>query len=419
MQNNWENGSFMWIRKLWSNVGTILVLSLALIAPVTASRADSGKFSVIEVGVDSNFRQNLTFRIKARSEGAKIVAAAVLFRGFTANPATAARYPLEPFTPANEVDLRYVEPTISYTTPPWDMFVYRWELIDEAGNKFVTEDHQGEYADTTRDWKVLEGDRSIVYWYGQDEAFGKRLLYASEFGMAETERRTGFKLPIKLRVAVYNSQADYCTFYAASSCILWVGGQAWGTVFTAWWGKAVEEPNVQFGDAFLYDLIPHEISHCFLGVRMGSRIGAIPSWFNEGQAMNNERPESIDANNTRVRELAAQGKIERLDVMEARTTISRDRLDAVQDWYATATSLVSFLYEEYGEDVLGKIIDSVMEGRSFEQSIKEVTGMSMLEYETAWLKWLGAPATLPTPAPTETFFLPPTPSPYPTRTPRP
>jgi hypothetical protein len=251
------------------------------------------------------------------------------------------------------------------------------------------------------------------------------LLNVARRGFDHVAKATGFVPEDELRVVVFNSQADFCTIYGSFGCQSWIGGVAIGSVTLGWLdeGRAASilncDADCQAQVAaerrrwFFNQLIPHELAHAFLNYWMGSRTSAIPIWFNEGQAVNNEL-EGVEEEIERVRILARTGQLERLAVMDARTIIGRNDLPRVRDWYAQAASLVAFLYERWGLESLGAIIRSVNDGKTFETAMTSVTGLSMDEYEIAWREWLGLREIPPTFAPTPTLFFFPSPTYEPT-----
>jgi hypothetical protein len=399
-----------------------LCLALSLLLSGAPIRAQE-PISVLSQSVESRYRDSFIFRVTARSAVGKIVAARIIWRvrSFSANLA----YRVEVEQPAQQVELSYIWRLRSETMPPWQVIFYRWELIDDQGNRYRTPEVQAEISDSTRDWQKLSDGKVAVYWYDRGAAFGEALLNVARRGFDHVAKATGFVPEDELRVVVFNSQADFCTIYGPFGCQSWIGGVAIGSVTLGWLdeGRAASilncDADCQAQVAaerrrwFFNQLIPHELAHAFLNYWMGSRTSAIPIWFNEGQAVNNEL-EGVEEEIERVRILARTGQLERLAVMDARTIIGRNDLPRVRDWYAQAASLVAFLYERWGLESLGAIIRSVNDGKTFETALTRVTGLSMDEYEIAWRAWLGLREIPPTFAPTPTLFFFPSPTYEPT-----
>lgn len=404
---------------------TILLIFGVVLSPAERQVRAQSPIEVLEQTTESLFRQTFTFTVKVKSSAGKITSGRVFVRNHADRTSIANR--ADKFEPANEVTLKYVIKTDKLTTPPWATFLYQWEVVDEAGNTLRTPETKAEYEDKTRDWQKLADGKVAVYWYGRDDAYGQLLLESARKGFDHVAQATGFAPDEELRVAAYNTQDDFCSFYAARQCLDWIGGMAFGSVVVGWMDEdyAVtqalkRDPSCDAGcqqqarqrelDWFMQSLVPHELAHAFLNYWMGLRIIAIPRWFNEGQAMNNELA-NVDKELARARDIAQNGKLERLRLLDAQATITRNKFDAVTDWYATATSLVAFLYERWGLESLGKIITVINGGKNFEAALKEATGLTLDEYEIEWRKWLGLNDILPTFVPSPVFSFPPTPTP--------
>jgi len=409
--------------------GALFIVVLALIVSTSLRmmpvRADDGPITVKDETTESLFRQSLTFKITAKSTAGKINSARLFLRSRAFGSNVASRP--DKFEPAAEVTLTYQQKTANMTTPPWQTFTYQWEITDDAGNTFRTQETKGEYEDKTRDWQKLSDGKVAVYWYGRDDAYGQQLLDSAHKGFDHISRATGFAPDEELRVVAYNTQDDFCSFQAPRDCLSWVGGLAFGSVVVGWmdedWAvqRAIEKDPTCNADCqqtardkelswFMESLVPHELSHAFLNYWLGPRIRVIPRWFNEGQAVNNELT-GVDKELARVREIAQTGTLERLRLMDAQATITRNKYDAVTDWYATATSLVAFLYEKWGLESLGKIVSLINDQKNFEAALKEVTGLSVDEYELAWRNWLGVTTIPATFVPSPVFTFPATPTP--------
>jgi hypothetical protein len=397
-----------WLIRLVITV-SVLLAAITVASPEPPVRA-AGKMEIVNSSTESNFRENFIFRATATSAESKIVSASLLIRQRGSGNSGRSRH--ERFEPANEVKLEYVLETRTLTTPPWQVLTYQWEIVNEAGEKFTSEPIETEYADNTRAWQRKEGKGVTFFWYDQPESFADGMLLAAETGFEYVSKATGFTPAYNIRVVLYNSQAEYCSYWAVFECKDWYGATTHQTVTVQYL-----IPNQL--NYVVNEVIPHELAHAFLHARLEDRVFAIPNWFNEGQAVNNELA-SVAAYVQRTRDIARLGQLERLEFMESRTTITYDEASRVSDWYATATSLVTFLYERFEPSILGKIVDRVAEGKTFEEAFTEATNWTLVEYEIEWRKWLGLSELPPTLIPTETlpaFF--PTPTFAPTKTPNP
>lgn len=384
----------------------VLMLMFSALHPIFESlpaHAD-GSITISEHSTESNFRRTFIFHVKASAATGKIVSARLYWHIRAVDNSTVTQLPK--FAPTAEVSLDYTLDTRTMTTPPWQVVIYRWELLDDAGNTFTSPDYEGEFSDTTRQWQKLSDGKVTVYWYDHDQDYGQELFSVAEQGYQHVVKATGYTPTGDLRIVLYNGQDDFCSFYAPGDCLNWIGGQTYNSLTVQWL-----KPNDDFDKEYVFmQTIPHELAHAFLRYWMGPRVSTIPIWFDEGQAVNNQI-EGIDEAIARARDIARGGRLERLAFINARGTITRNQHAVVTEWYAQATSLVAFLYDRFGTDILGKIITRINNGMGFEKAFTDATGLTMDEFELAWRDWLGATGVMATIAPTMTFPpFPPTPT---------
>lgn len=392
----------------------LIVISLVTAGILNLStprvRAES-PIKILQTSTESKFRQSFTFHARVSSSAGKITAARVISRVLGDQSSTV--FKVKDFTPAGEVDLEYVWDTRGETTPPWQILIYSWEVFDDAGNTLRSDPIQTEVSDDTRNWQKLSDGKVTVFWYDKDTDYGKTILSVTQQGFAHVSKATGYTPDQELRVVVYNSQDDFCTFWAKGGCLPWYGGITL-TAITLQWARDTAKDQ----EWLTRQAIPHELSHAFLHYWLGGRIGQIPSWFNEGQAVNNQI-EGLDEELARARSVTQSGNWFRFALIGTVNFIQTGPDDPgserVRDWYAQAASMVNFLYDKYGLEILGKIVSKVKDGKSFEVAFTEATGMTMDQYELAWLKWMGVDAIPATFAPTPTDLpFPPTPTYEPT-----
>jgi hypothetical protein len=362
---------------------------------------------VLSQSTESVFRKSLTFNIKVKSSAGEIVSVRLLRRFPSQRSEQVER--ITDFTPAPEVTLKHVWETEADTIPPWQAISYRWEFLDSVGNLYKTQPATAEFADKTFDWKRRTDGKVAVFYYDQDEKFGQALFSAAQQGYAHILKATGHTPEYEIRVVIYNDQAAFCTFYAFRGCRDWVGGQTYAGI-TVQWISRKDDPEFRY---LFKQLVPHELAHAFLGEWIKNGLSGVPSWFDEGQAMNNEL-EGLDKEVERARGLASVNLLRRVTEMGSPSDITAGDIEEIRNWYAQAAALVAFLYERWGEDSLGKIITKVNQGKKFYAALQEHTGLTIYEFEAQWRQWIGAAKLAPTPTaveatPTVDPF-PPTPS---------
>jgi cell division septation protein DedD len=358
------------------------VVLLLLTVPVTA--APLPDLQVISMSVTSHFPDDLTFTIQVRSEAGDIVDAALFYQvGW--EDAEGVGQP-KPFAPAAEVTLTHVWDTSGATVPPFIEVTYYWRIVDSAGNTHTTAPVRTEYSDYTHDWQSLGNEDVIVYWYDQPDDFGVALFEAAAEGYDHVASITGITTERTARVVVYNNRRDFCAFYAPRSCQDWIGGQTFSGL-TVQWGTDQ--------DWFTYDVVPHELAHVFYNEVFSDTWVRVPTWFNEGIAVYNERHDHAEDMDLVLDAAAAD---ELIPLRHMGTQASGQAYGDVRFWYSEAYSLVAFIADVYGEQKLGEVILTLADNHPMEDTLQQVLDMDLLEFEMGWREWLGYPVdSIPTP----------------------
>ncbi|MGD1997037.1 MAG: peptidase MA family metallohydrolase [Anaerolineae bacterium] len=368
----------------------VLILTWALnISPVAAAPATS--IQVLDQSVESHFPDNMTFQLSVRSDAGDIVEATLYLEVGWAE-AIELVVP-EPFTPAPEVQLTAIWTTGSQTVPPFIEIIYHWQLTDANGETFSTEPVQTEYADTNHDWERLQDEHAIVLWYDRPSSFGEDLFRAAQEAYDHVANITGTTTDRPIRIVIYNTQADFCVMY--SICETWVGGQTFSGI-TVQWGTD--------RDWLVHDVVPHELAHVFYGEVFRDTWVNVPTWFNEGIAVYNERTDHSEEMGM-VRDAAEEGRLRSLPVMTRGGGVAHGEVGL---WYAIAYSLVAYVADAYGEETLGELILTLAGNTRFEEALAQTTGLDMAQLELEWRAWLGYPVeSVPTPITLPTMAITP------------
>lgn len=361
-----------------------LAFAAAVLRAAAPAAAQQTPIQVVSQAVESRFPDRLTFSIQARSDAAQIVSATVNYQVGWERAERLGR--AEPFAPAAEVALTHVWDTRGETVPPFVEITYSWHIVDGAGNALITPPARVEYSDTTHRWQSLGNARVIAYWYDWPAEFGTALFQAAVEGYEHVAAITGAVTERPARVVIYRNQRDFCAFYAPNSCESWIGGQTFSGI-TVQWGTDQ--------DWLVYDVVPHELAHVFYGEIFRDTWVSVPTWFNEGIAVYNERTDH-SRELAMVQSAAARGDLIPLRLMG--TQASGLAHDAIHLWYAQAYTLVAFIADVYGEDMLGEIILTLAGNIPMEQVLQQTLALDLVAFEMGWRAWLGYPVdSLPTP----------------------
>jgi len=389
----------LWLDDLFSGesrIACLLIITLLFLTLVAA--APSPVIQIVSQSVESHFPDDLTFTIQVRSDAGNITDAAIYYQvGWEKGERIGQ---IEPFAPAAETTLTHVWDTHGETVPPFVEITYYWQITDSAGNELVTEPERVEYADYTHDWQSRGNEQVIVYWYDKPDDFGAALFEAAAGGYDHVTAITGVTAERVARVVIYNNHTDFCAFYAPNSCQDWVGGQAFPGI------------TVQQGtdlDWLTHDVVPHELAHVLYNEVFSDTWVRVPTWFNEGIAVYNERHDHV-ADMNLVIEAAADDDL--IPLRHMGTQASGLSHGDVHLWYSEAYSLVAFIADAYGEDKLGEVILTLADNHPMEETLQLTLNMDMIEFEMGWREWLGYPVdsistpVMLSPAPIVTFPLP-------------
>jgi len=282
--------------------------------------------------------------------------------------------------------------------PPGTNVWWRWILRDSAGDTVETPVQSLEFTDTLYPWRILETESLMIYWYFGEEDFAQSLADAGEKALEDLQGMTGVQMQDKIRVYVYanSEEMQSATLFAPD----WSGGLAFSdfnTVLTS-----IDPSQMDWGRR----VVSHELAHVVIGRYTFSCIESVPIWLDEGLAMKTEGEqreyyagllqEAIEHDTLQsVREL---GEIFSNDPERARLA------------YAQSYSLVSFIFDQYGQEKLLSLLDAFRDGTPEDQALENVYGVDRDGLETVWRESVGADPMEATPVLGPT----PTRTPYPT-----
>jgi hypothetical protein len=132
--------------------------------------------------------------------------------------------------------------------------------------------------------------------------------------------------------------------------------------------------------ASIEKVVPHEVAHVMVGRAMGPALPALPTWVNEGVAeyAAGERASQVDPVT-----LQAVGRGESLPLSELDRSFERGGAGRSLA-YAEAASVVNFLVAARGPRVIADLLSVTRRQGDFESAVKQVTGWSNQELESAW-----------------------------------
>jgi len=352
------------------------------------------------------FPDSLTFKTAARSQGAPIVEAWLLFypRDEMATPVVE-RIQLD-LQAGQVVELAYTWETGDRLVVPGMPLVYWWEVEDSDGRRARSEEYTVRYEDTRFDWRVYETEDLSLWLHDQPESLGEFAFSIAQEALRAQAELYGTSLRFPIRILLYNSFNEFAQYHARVSEN--VGGEA----YTGFGITAQILPSESHRQSWLPQVIPHEISHLYFRQLTFHPAGhEPPSWLNEGLSVYNEQADQSHMMQI-ARAVAADGRLRPLTALSG--SFGPYDPEGFYQAYAESYSAVVFLLETYGAQALADLIQAYGQGLSTDDAFKAALGMDLGAFQNAWAEWLGATQPF---APTPTALVWPTPGLPPTRTP--
>ena len=254
--------------------------------------------------------------------------------------------------------------------PPGATVWWRWRVVDDLGQEFLSPRQELVYRDDRFDWQVHSSDNVTFYWYGGGSWFGRRLADSVGDGLANL--RLGRHLAAPVKAFVYESSEDLrgAVLFPQS----WTGGLA----FTSHNILLITVNPAEY-DTYISGLI-HELAHLLVSELTFNCFGDLPTWLEEGLAMYAEG-ELADYQRKTLDDAIAKNDLISLQSLNSRFPADHSgaHLSYVQSW-----SLVDYLIEEYGWPRMQRLLDVFSEGAAYEQAIERVYMMDLDTLQTVW-----------------------------------
>lgn len=360
------------------NKGRIVavVAALCLSAIVSIRPAAAQTDVVIEVPpAEYSFGQHITFHLKATAP--KLITEVNLFFRIQGQMGTTA-VPIS-IEPGHRVNVDHPYSLVTHYVPPFATITYWWAIHDEAGAQHLSEEQVLYYADNRYHWRFIEDQRNGiswgVYWVQGDVVFGQTALNVAVQTLDEIYRELRPPELGVIRIFVYPGEHDLRSALSLAG-YAWTGGLArpeLGAIL-------VGIPDTLVAASEMERLIPHELTHLLVYEASGRTLGRVPPWLNEGLASLYERRPDPDRD-ALVEQALAEDQLFPLEALCAPFPADPD---AARLAYAQSASVVLYLREEYGSQVIRDLIAAYADNASCEAGVSRVLGKDLDGLESAW-----------------------------------
>jgi hypothetical protein len=260
--------------------------------------------------------------------------------------------------------------------PSGTMVEYWWTITNASGNSYKTTNQQISFDDNRYSWQSITAGDITLYWYYGDDSFAQELMLTCQQALVQLAKDTGAHLEEPVRVYIYASASELrgAMVYPQE----WVGGVAYtgyGTV-----AIGINQSNIDWGKR----AIVHELTHLVTHQMTSNPYNTIPVWLNEGLSMYAEG-EMESVYDAYLRQAVAQGTL-----ISVRSLSSPFSAYSAQSYlsYAQSLSLVEFLIDSYGKDMIFELLSTFKQGSSYDTAFESVYGFDMDELNALWREYI-------------------------------
>lgn len=262
---------------------------------------------------------------------------------------------------------------------PNTRFLGRWRVTYADGTSELGPPASATYADTRFDWRTLEGVGIRIHWYDGDRAFARRVLAVGEQALADLSSLLGAGETAPIDFFVYSSADDF------NGALGFSGREnAAGQAVTDTRTLYARITPTEAGADWIADVVPHELAHLSFATAADNFLRAPPLWLDEGVAT--YLAEGYD--------IGWRGYV--ADAIDSGTLLPVTSLvvfprvgERQYVSYAVSVSAVDFLVRRFGDGALVTLIRSYGRGLGDDGAFRAAIGLSVAEFEAAWLADLG------------------------------
>lgn len=352
---------------------------LAVSGPGVAQAQESG-LHVRDHSIETNFPKDVKFYVEAAGPD-EIVQVRVHLK--TIGQTTRSSYLQVDFEPGTNVrgEAELLTSGNSYI-PPGTRLTYHFEVTDETGKIFLSEDEVFVYLDTRFEWlTVSEGIITVYYNNPLVKSRAEHVLETALASMAITGPVLGINPEHPLHIVTYHNYQDMFSALPFRS-------EATGSQLITQ-GMAFDEERVLLvhsGDRSVTGTTAHEFVHLLVGDALGRAYSRAPAWLNEGLAEYGSRHGGErDIMNGYVERAIDRGTLRPLWHLGSFSGTP----DEIVYAYAHGESVVTFMVLEYGEEKMAELMKALARTFDIDEALMQVYGFNQHGLDSAWREAIG------------------------------
>ncbi|MFQ5931423.1 MAG: peptidase MA family metallohydrolase [Nitrospiraceae bacterium] len=212
----------------------------------------------------------------------------------------------------------------------------------------------------------------MVKYNGQEDAqVWDRVLDILEDAYREVGQKFDYFPPKPITVVLHTRQ----TFPSATGSPAWADG-----LFDMILGRIqIPTQGALTDQAWLARVLRHEFVHALLHERMRGRLGAVPTWLNEGLAMQLAGDPWPDIDQL------VQGEITLIPLTHLEGGWTRLPANAATVAYLEGNSATLYLIDRYGMQKVREIVGQLAAGQPFAEAIKDRLFISYDDFQRRWV----------------------------------
>ncbi|MBN2103618.1 hypothetical protein JW835_06210 [bacterium] len=211
----------------------------------------------------------------------------------------------------------------------------------------------------------------------RDWKYGKEVVEIAQSSLPEINANLGLLNEISVHIVIAPTRVDFqqLTGNQMPDWGVAAADPREGVIF-------LKSPRFERPAIGLHTIIVHELCHIAMGYAVGKH--SIPRWFDEGFALYQSGELGLESNIVLARSLIS-GQIIPLEAIDHVLTFRQQKAMLA---YRESLAAVQYLVEQYGIEALPRLVFALSEGKTMDNAIFLVTGVSMTVFEDHWIAYL-------------------------------
>lgn len=360
-----------------------LLISLAMsVLGSGAILAEEG-VSIISSGAEAQFPSAITFTLEAEADSDIVdidLEYRVSRRGLVPE---SCRVDVD-FTPGEAVAASWRWDMLETGgLPPGTEVEYWWSIEDADNNVVQTSSNTVRFDDLRYDWEHIANDQVTFFWYAGDVSFVQELVDAADGALGDLADDFGVSLDQPATFYIYANSWDLhgALVYPDE----WTGGVAFPAYSTIVIGIA--PGSMEWGKR----AIAHELGHLVVHQDVFGPYGILPTWLDEGLAMDAEGELRSDLQQMLGQAIARDTLF---SISSISSSFPTDQYEAKLS-YAESYSVVQFLIDSYGGDKIVELLQVFKDGSTDDEALLQVYGFDTDGLGERWRVSLGLDPEFP------------------------